>query len=180
MNRRIAWARMSLLVLYFNPSDLLTPQDSFEAISERLIVGPVVRTLVYDKIPNTVCDWVDSMCRDWNFQRIIPAHFSAPVKAGPSEFKEAFRFAYEQTSRLPVQTSTNNSSNPLSSLFSGLFGGQAAAAAVSSSEKGFPPADIKVLKELDGFLIKSGVVFTDAEQRGGVVGYNSTSRENDS
>jgi hypothetical protein len=42
----------------------------------------VVRTLVYDKIPNTVCDWVDSMCADWRFERIIPAHFSAPIRAG--------------------------------------------------------------------------------------------------
>jgi hypothetical protein len=63
-------------------ADLLTPQASFDAISQRLLVGPVVRTLVYDKIPNTVCDWVDSMCADWRFERIIPAHFSAPVRAG--------------------------------------------------------------------------------------------------
>jgi hypothetical protein len=63
-------------------ADLLTPQASFDALSQRLLVGPVVRTLVYSKIPNTVCDWVDSMCQDWRFERIIPAHFSAPVRAG--------------------------------------------------------------------------------------------------
>jgi hypothetical protein len=63
-------------------TDLLTPQASFDAISERLLVGPVVRTLVYSKIPNTVCDWVDRICADWRFERIIPAHFSSPVKAG--------------------------------------------------------------------------------------------------
>jgi hypothetical protein len=63
-------------------ADLLTPQASFDAICERLLVGPVVRTLVYSKIPNTVCDWVDSICADWRFERIIPAHFSSPVKAG--------------------------------------------------------------------------------------------------
>jgi hypothetical protein len=63
-------------------ADLLTTQASFDAISQRLLVGPVVRTLVYSKIPNTVCDWVDSMCQDWRFERIIPAHFSAPVRAG--------------------------------------------------------------------------------------------------
>jgi hypothetical protein len=62
--------------------DLLTPQASFDAIAERLIVGPVVRELVYNKIPNTVCDWVDAMCADWRFERIIPAHFAAPVRAG--------------------------------------------------------------------------------------------------
>lgn len=63
-------------------ADLLTPQASFAAVSGRLLVGPVVRTLVYDKIPNTVADWVDSICTDWPFTQIIPAHFSAPVRAG--------------------------------------------------------------------------------------------------
>ena len=45
---------MSLLVLYFSPSDLLTPDASFEAISERLIVPPVVETLVYSKVKTSV------------------------------------------------------------------------------------------------------------------------------
>ena len=45
---------MSLLVLYFSPSDLLTPDASFEAISNRLIVPPVVETLVYSKIRTSV------------------------------------------------------------------------------------------------------------------------------
>jgi hypothetical protein len=48
--RRKGWQRMALLVLYFGPSNLLQPQASFEAISERLIVGPVVETLVYSKV----------------------------------------------------------------------------------------------------------------------------------
>ena len=48
------WRRMSLLVLYFSPSDLLTPDASFEAISNRLIVPPVVETLVYSKIRASV------------------------------------------------------------------------------------------------------------------------------
>jgi hypothetical protein len=45
---------MSLLVLYFSPSDLLTPDASFEAISNTLIVPPVVETLVYSKIRTSV------------------------------------------------------------------------------------------------------------------------------
>lgn len=31
-------------------ADLLTPQESFAAISNRLLVGPVVQTLVYSKV----------------------------------------------------------------------------------------------------------------------------------
>jgi hypothetical protein len=47
---RRAWARMALLVLYFGPSNLLQPEASFAAISNRLFVGPVVETLVYSKV----------------------------------------------------------------------------------------------------------------------------------
>jgi hypothetical protein len=86
---------MSLLVLYFQPFDLLTPQKSFEAISERLIVGPVVRTLVYSKIPRAVTRWVDGITSEWRFERVVPCHFEGPVKAGPAEFREAFDFCYE-------------------------------------------------------------------------------------
>jgi hypothetical protein len=93
--RRLGWARMSLLVLYFQPFDLLTPQRSFEAISERLIVGPVVRTLVYSKIPRAVTRWVDGITSEWRFERVVPCHFEGPVKAGPAEFREAFDFCYE-------------------------------------------------------------------------------------
>jgi hypothetical protein len=45
---------MSLLVLYFNPSNLLEPDASFEALSNRLIVPPVVETLVYSKFRGAV------------------------------------------------------------------------------------------------------------------------------
>jgi hypothetical protein len=93
--RRLGWARMSLLVLYFQPFDLLTPARSFGAISERLIVGPVVRTLVYSKIPRAVTSWVDGITSSWRFERVIPCHFAGPVKAGPAEFREAFDFCYE-------------------------------------------------------------------------------------
>lgn len=45
---------MCLLVLYFNPSNLLEPDASFEALSERLICPPVVQTLVYSKFRGAV------------------------------------------------------------------------------------------------------------------------------
>lgn len=69
-------------------ADLLTPQASFDAIAERLLVGPVVRTLVYDKIPVSVVNWVDSMVRDWPFVRIIPCHFAAPIRAGAQGWQQ--------------------------------------------------------------------------------------------
>jgi hypothetical protein len=45
---------MLLLGLYFGPSDLLDPQESFNAIAGRLLVSPVVRTLVFSKIADEV------------------------------------------------------------------------------------------------------------------------------
>ncbi len=45
---------MCLLVLYFSPGNLLQPDASFEAISDRLICPPVVETLVYSKVKASV------------------------------------------------------------------------------------------------------------------------------
>jgi hypothetical protein len=47
--RSLGWIRMSLLVLYFNPADILLPMPSFDALRDRLMVGPVLETLVYSK-----------------------------------------------------------------------------------------------------------------------------------
>ena len=44
---------MALLILYFVPFDLLTPQESFRAVSDKLFVSPVVRTLVFTKASRT-------------------------------------------------------------------------------------------------------------------------------
>jgi hypothetical protein len=71
-NRIRGWRRMSLLILFFNPSDLLTPDPSFDAFKDRLIVPPVVQTLVYSKIKLTVRDWVDKMLK-WPVKQVIPA-----------------------------------------------------------------------------------------------------------
>ena len=31
--------------------------------------------------------WVDSICNSWDFNQIIPAHFDAPIAAGPADFR---------------------------------------------------------------------------------------------
>ena len=36
--------------------------------------------------------WVDEISSEWNFQQIIPAHYSAPIKARPADFRSAFDF----------------------------------------------------------------------------------------
>ena len=52
--RRLGWQRNALQALYFGPSNLLDPEESWRSITDRLIVAPVVSTLVYENIPREV------------------------------------------------------------------------------------------------------------------------------
>ena len=83
------WKRMALQILYFVPGNLLNPESSFQALSERLVVSPVLQTLVYSKNPGGAREWVDKVVNGWSFKRVIPAHFEAPVAAGPKDFRYA-------------------------------------------------------------------------------------------
>ncbi|KAJ6371274.1 hypothetical protein OIU77_001723 [Salix suchowensis] len=82
MSRQKGWERMVLQILFLGPSNLLEPNASFAQMSQKLIVSPIVKTLVFSKVPEKVRDWIDSIVRDWKFKRIIPAHFAAPINAG--------------------------------------------------------------------------------------------------
>ncbi|GLC37188.1 hypothetical protein PLESTB_000989400 [Pleodorina starrii] len=177
--RRKGWQRMALLVLYFGPSNLLTPEESFAAISNRLIVGPVVETLVYSKIPKSVVDWVEDICADWNFRQIIPCHFDAPIRAGPSEFRRAFAFAYQQAEAegllppRPPPPPPPKLPLPLPDFLGGLlsaFGGGGAAAAAGGGAAApleravvFPSDDMKTLNSLNDTLLSLGAVKRNAD-----------------
>lgn len=50
--KRLGWQRNALQALYFGPSNLLDPEESWRGITGRLIVAPVVSTLVYENIPS--------------------------------------------------------------------------------------------------------------------------------
>lgn len=103
--RRIGWEKTALLISYFFPEhEEPDPEkfgvvtwtdgwhDNFEALAGRLIVPPVVRTLLYVQDPRRVKSWVDRVANRWNFDSIVPAHWEAPITAGPQDFKKAFRF----------------------------------------------------------------------------------------
>uniref|UniRef100_A0A1D2ABJ0 Uncharacterized protein n=1 Tax=Auxenochlorella protothecoides TaxID=3075 RepID=A0A1D2ABJ0_AUXPR len=92
---QLGWRRAVLLVLYFRPGDLRDPRASFGALAERLIVGPVLRVLVFPAISAAARDWVGAMCGEWDFRRVIPAHFDAPVRAGPADLRAAFQFLWD-------------------------------------------------------------------------------------
>jgi hypothetical protein len=42
-------------------------------VAERLIVGPILKTLVFSTTPEATRAWVDSICTNWNFTSIVPA-----------------------------------------------------------------------------------------------------------
>jgi hypothetical protein len=103
--RQIGWEKTALLVSYFFPEhEELDPDragvvtwtdgwhDNFKALAGRLIVPPVVRTLIYAQNPARVREWVDRVAARWDFDQIVPAHFQAPIQASPRDFARAFAF----------------------------------------------------------------------------------------
>lgn len=140
------WQRMALQILYFVPYNLLQPAASFSAISQKLLVSPVLKKLVFLNSPEEVllqavakypvvearfvgmerialtystvllCHqftayqahkaaghdgeddcregwllqtlrWIEDIASNWDFRRIIPAHFTAPVRATPHDLR---------------------------------------------------------------------------------------------
>ena len=52
----------------------------------------VVRYLIYPQNLCSVAKWVDTIASRWEFTRIVPAHWDAPIETTPQEFRTAFRF----------------------------------------------------------------------------------------
>ncbi|KAK6155040.1 hypothetical protein DH2020_009288 [Rehmannia glutinosa] len=156
MNRQKGWERMVLQILFLGPSNLLEPNASFSQMSQKLIVSPIVKTLVFSKVPEkaslslaymkviyAVRDWIDRIARDWRFKRIIPAHFAAPINASKSDFLAAFAFLDDLLGERYVTRPS------LSLLFTSLLGKAASY---------FPPDDMRTLSSLDQFLVSVGAV----------------------
>lgn len=129
---RLGWQRNALQALYFGPNDLLSPEESWRDISNRLIVAPVVGTLVYENVPQPVNEWARRVAK-WDFNRIVPCHFDAPIRAGPRDFLAAFSF-------LP-------SSRPEK--------------AKGRGSAYYPNEDMILLRGVADFLLNTGVIFTD-------------------
>ncbi|KAL4541310.1 hypothetical protein Ndes2526B_g05848 [Nannochloris sp. 'desiccata'] len=148
--RDLGWRRMAMQILYIVPGDLRDPAVGFKAVANKLIVGPILKTLVFSTEPDASKEWINSICRDWRFTSIIPAHFQAPIKAGPAEFKAAFGFLYEGQGK---QQKSANAGGFLGSLFNGGAGGFSARKGVQ-----YPADDIKALDNAKKFLVKIGAV----------------------
>lgn len=119
---------------------------SFFAVASRLIVGPILKTLVFSTTPEATRQWVDAICRDWDFRRIIPAHFTAPVPATPADLRAAFSFVY------PAEAA------PAPAGLLGLLLGQRQQGGAGRGGVQYPEEDMQALNTARRFLVDAGVV----------------------
>ena len=71
----------------------------------RLLVAPILQTLILNRAPIPTTAWVDRVAQ-WDFEQIIPCHFDAPIRATPAEFRSAFDFLVRGASPLENRDST--------------------------------------------------------------------------
>lgn len=57
----------------------------------RLFVAPILQTLILNRAPSETIAWAEKVA-SWDFKRIIPCHFDAPIEATPYQFRQAFSF----------------------------------------------------------------------------------------
>lgn len=65
-------------------------EQSFAALrgQGRPVVAPILQTFILDHDPQAVLSWADRVAR-WDFERLIPCHFDAPVSTTPQAFRRA-------------------------------------------------------------------------------------------
>jgi hypothetical protein len=144
----LGWRRMAMQILYIVPGDLRDPAAGFAAVAEKLIVGPILKTLVFSTEPELARAWIDSICRDWDFAQVVPAHFQAPVRARPADLRAAFGFLYEGDAAAKVA-----GGGGLGGLLGGLLRGGGGARRVE-----YPADDIAALDNAKRFLQRIGAV----------------------
>jgi hypothetical protein len=107
-------------------------KQSFDALrgGGRLFVAPILQTLILNRAPRETIDWAEQVA-SWNFQRIIPCHFDAPIEAEPHQFRQAFAFLEKQPS-----------------LSEGVYG---------NGSHSLPEEDFEFLRELEENLNRIGI-----------------------
>ncbi|KAK9836203.1 hypothetical protein WJX81_008501 [Elliptochloris bilobata] len=149
----IGWHRMALLVLYFAPEKLRVPSN-FDAVSERLLVSPVIQALVFSKVPGPSRAWVDRITERFPFERVVSGHFASPIPASPKDFRVAFEFAYAMRELPQSEEEARALPQPR---FQSWFG--RLPALPEQAKRGLREADLGALQTLDALLRATGGVF---------------------
>ncbi len=92
----------------------------------RLLVAPILQTLILNRGPAAAIAWANHIAQ-WDFQRIIPCHFTSPIAATAHQFRQAFRFLEKPPAH------------------------------ASDTAAEFPAADLALLKTLDTTFTRLGV-----------------------
>ncbi|MEO0351971.1 MAG: DUF4336 domain-containing protein [Cyanobacteria bacterium P01_A01_bin.15] len=71
-------------------------QQSFERLrgNGRLLAAPVLQSLIFNRGTNSVLAWAEAVAR-LGFERVIPCHLDAPIRADGEAFCKAFAFLAE-------------------------------------------------------------------------------------
>lgn len=91
---------------------------------------------------------MDEIASEWNFQSIIPAHYSAPIKARPADFRSAFDFLDGLVGGAVVKP------QGVRGVFGSIFG----IFRRKSQESEVAKADMKTLDGLNNILVTVGAV----------------------
>jgi hypothetical protein len=121
-------------------------ETSFQALTGGLLVAPILRSLILNREPRKVLDWVDSVIQ-WDFIRIIPSHLQNNIATTPKEFKRAFSFL-----------NASSKEDQQGSAWSFLEGKSKMPAPL--------PDDMKLLNTLSDVLTKFGVVAPEGQSTG--------------
>lgn len=72
---------------------------SFEALrgNGRMFVAPILQRLILNRAPQETLEWAERVAK-WEFERVIPCHFDAPINASPRQFQSAFAFLEQHPS----------------------------------------------------------------------------------
>ena len=68
---------------------------AFERLSNEgaPFVAPIIQ-IILSRAPEATREWLGVITK-WGFDRVIPAHFDAPLALGPAELRKAFAFVDE-------------------------------------------------------------------------------------
>jgi len=162
-NRRKGWWRVCLFATYVVPktqkTELLTYdgfrweegwERTFLCFAGKLVVHPILRVLCFNRRPKEVLAWAEKVSR-WDFRKVVPSHFEAPVSAGPRQFRAAFAFLEEEQrepSAAVAATPASLISAATRRLRRGLWN--------EAEEATFPEEELQCLRDLDADTVARG------------------------
>jgi Domain of unknown function (DUF4336) len=114
-------------------------QQGFKDLHDcgRLLVAPILQTLILNRAPKQTIEWVDRVAK-WEFDRIIPCHFDAPIAATPDDFRSAFDF---------------------------LVGVAAPVEHRNSPDLDLPKPDFQLLQQIERQLVRWRIIFPSPDRR---------------